>query len=100
MSHGIKRGATVLMALQFTPQEWSLLHPIAETAAKIKINGTLHSFTTTVNAANRAIIIRSETSGWPIGNGVLDAMAIHNGITTLFPQLVNVPFPVVEGVTL
>ncbi|WP_103171621.1 hypothetical protein [Paracoccus sp. SY] len=100
MAHGIKRGATVLLALQFTPEEWALMVPISETAAKVKVGGSTYSFTTTVDQANRAILLRSETSGWKIGKGELDAMAIHGGVTTLFPQLANVDFPVIQGVTL
>lgn len=100
MAHGIKRGATALLALQFTPDEWARLVPITETAAKISVDGTIYSFTTTVNAENRAILLRSETAGWTTGKGQLDAMAIHNGITTAFPQLANIDFPVIQGVTL
>lgn len=100
MAHGIKRGATVLLALQFTAEEWALMTPIAETAAKIRVGGTVYSFTTTVDQANRAILLRSETAGWKIGKGELDAMAVHGGKTTLFPQLANVDFPVIQGVTL
>lgn len=100
MPHGIKRGATLLLALQFTVDEWALLQPITETASKLRIGERLYGLTTTVNQASRAILIRAETDGWDIGKGEIDAMAVHNGIKTAFPQLENVDFPVIQGVTL
>ena len=100
MPHGVKRGATLLLALQFTAEEWSRLVPITESASKIKVGNKKYSLTTAVDNDNFAILIRAETAGWDIGKGVLDAMAIHNGITTAFPQLENIDFPVIEGVTL
>lgn len=100
MPHGIKRGATVLLALQFTEQEWEAMAPITESTAKLRIGNQYYSFNVTVNAANRALLLRSETAAWDIGTGQFDVSAVHGGKIAAFPQLTNVPFPVIQGVSL
>lgn len=100
MAFGIKRGATLLFAVQFTAEEWARITPITEAKAFCRVGGDRHQLTTTVNTAQRAIIMRAETAGWKTGNAEIDASIVYGGKVAAIPELSNLKFPVIQGVAL
>lgn len=100
MAFGIKRGATLLFSIQFEAEEWALITPITEVKAYCRVGGDRYALTATVEASQRAIIMRAETASWKVGKGEMDAMIIYGGKTALIPELSNIQFPILEGVSL
>lgn len=100
MTFGIKRGATLLFAIQFTETEWARIAPITEARAYARVAGTRHQLTTTVDTAQRALLLRAETAGWATGQAELDASLVYGGKTAAVPELSNITFPVIQGVAL
>lgn len=100
MAFGIKRGATLLFAIQFTQEEWALIAPITEAKAYCRVEGERYQLTVTINPTLRALVMRAETGSWKLGKGEMDAMLIYGGKTVLIPELSNIDMPVLEGVSL
>lgn len=100
MAFGIKRGATLLLAVQFTAEEWARIAPVTEARAACRVAGDVYTLVTTINPTLRAFIMRSETTGWKTGTAEMDVTLIHGSRTAAIPELTNIRFPVAQGVSL
>lgn len=101
MAIQIKQSATLLMALEFTEEEWSVLFPNGTEVLACQAKMGSVRIPLTLNRHNdlRTLIIRSDTIGWPLGQVKIDVRVTRDGFSYYVPQLSNFNFTIIEGVT-
>lgn len=100
MALGIKAGATLLLGLQFTDDEWAQIAPFTDLVCYVRVNSDQRRQLQVEGHDDiKAITIRGDTDDWPVGWAELDVYFQKGDLDILIPELENVVVQVLKGVS-
>lgn len=96
----IKRGATLKVTMEFTPEEWAAIHPWQSIRAEAQQGQIEHEMQITVDAPNRTLLLVLPTLPVGLGAWNFDVRAEKaEGESVFMPPDKSLSFTVIEGVT-
>lgn len=94
-----KKGATLLIAIEFTEEEFTAIYPHDTLIAECENSTKEYPLITTFDVPNRTLLLSADTEPFTKGNYKVDVRIEKDGIVIFIPQDTYITFQIIAPVS-